>query len=110
MRLLGLVLAAIPFGFGVLRAVTSGTDRRYVWVAFAAALAAGATLAYSRRAARAGLAPFAAALVVSIAAAGVAGFVLGARSIPSVLLVAVGFAMCEAGGLTLAMRDRNRVG
>lgn len=110
MRSLGFVLVAIPFGFGVLRAVTTGSDRRYVWVALAAAVAAGATLAYNRRVARAGVAPFVTALVASTTAASVAGFALGARSIPSVLVVSLGFAICEAGGLTLAVRDRPRVG
>lgn len=106
MRSLGFALAAIPFGFGLLRAVGTGSDLRYVWVALAAAVAAGTTLVYIGRGSPAGIARFLRALVASAAAACVAGFALGARSIPAVLFVALGFAICEAGGLTLGLRAR----
>ena len=80
MMMLGLLFAAIPFAFAVLRAAGTGTDLRYVWVALA--------------------------LVAATAAASVAGFVQGAQSVPSVLFVAFGFAICEAGGLSLVRRTR----
>lgn len=106
MMMLGLLLAAVPFAFAVLRAAGTGTDLRYVWVALAAAVASWAVLIFSGRGARPTASRAAAALVAATAAASVAGFVQGAQSVPSVLFVALGFAICEAGGLSLVRRAR----
>lgn len=106
MMMLGLLLAAIPFAFAVLRAAGSGTDLRYVWVALAAAVASWAVLIFSGRGARPTAGRVAVALVAATAAASVAGFAQGAQSVPSVLFVALGFAICEAGGLSLVRRTR----
>jgi hypothetical protein len=104
--LLGVLLAAIPFAFGSLRAFSTGTDFRYLWVALAAAVAAAAVLRWVASDARHGAAVFGIALIASALAASVAGFALGARSAPAILVVAFGFAMCEAGGFTIAIRAR----
>jgi hypothetical protein len=101
MMTLGLLLAAIPFGFAVLRAVGTGTDLRYLWVALAAAVAAWAVLRFGGRGVPPTGSGVAVAFVASMAAASVAGFVQGAQSVPAVLFVALGFAICEAGGLAL---------
>jgi hypothetical protein len=106
MMTLGLLLAAIPFGFAVLRAVGTGTDLRYLWVAMAAAVVAWAVLRFRGRVVRPTGSGVATALVASTAAASVAGLVQGAQSVPAVLFVALGFAICEAGGLTLVRRAR----
>lgn len=79
MMMLGLLLAAIPFGFAVLRAAGTGTDLRYVWVALAAAVASWAVLIFGDR---------------------------GARPTAGRVAVAFGFAICEAGGLSLVRRTR----
>jgi formate hydrogenlyase subunit 3/multisubunit Na+/H+ antiporter MnhD subunit len=76
------------------------------WVALAAAAAAWTVLVLRRRDARPTAGGVAVALVASTAAASVAGFVQGAQSVPAVLFVALGFAMCEVGGLTLVHRAR----
>ncbi len=107
MMTLGLLLAAIPFGFAVLRAVGTGTDLRYLWVALAAAVVAWAVLRLGGRGVPPTASGVAVALVASTAAASVAGFVQGAQSVPAVLFVALGFAICEAGGLTLVHRARS---
>ena len=106
MRSLGLLLAAIPFGFALLRAVGTGTDFRYAWVALAAAIAAGTALAAGARNARPAAGGFFVALCASTVAASVTGFGLGAQSVPAVVFVALGFAICEAAGLTLVSRAR----
>jgi len=106
MMTLGLLLTAIPFGFAVLRAVGTGTDLRYLWVALAAAVGAWAVLRFGARGVRPAGTRVAVALVASTAAASVAGFVQGAQSVPAVLFVALGFAICEAGGLTLVHHAR----
>lgn len=112
MMTLGLLVAAIPFGFAVLRAVGTGWDLRYLWIALAAAVVAWAVLRFGGRGVRPGGRGVAVALVASTAAASVAGFVQGARSVPAVLFVAVGFAICETVGLALVHRSRgsNHVG
>ena len=35
-RVLAVTFAALPFGFGAIRAMKTGTDVRYLWVALAA--------------------------------------------------------------------------
>lgn len=104
MMSLGFSLAIIPFLFAVLRAVSTGTDFRYAWIALAAAVAAAAALVYGSRDGRSATAGFIVSLVASTIAACLTGFALGARSAPSVLFVGFGFAICEAGGLTLMFR------
>ena len=106
MKWLGLMLVAIPFVFAALRAFSTGTDFRYVWVALAAATAAVAVFAYSGRTARPALSRSIVALVASTVSASAVGFLLGARSVPAVLFVGFGFAICEAGGLALVHRAR----
>ena len=101
---LGLLLAAVPFGFATLRAIGTGTDLRYVWVALAAAVAAVAVFVYRGRSARPAAARFIVALFASTVSASATGFMLGAESVPAVLFVAFGFAICEAGGLALVHR------
>jgi hypothetical protein len=103
---LGLLLVAIPFGFAALRALGTGTDLRYAWVALAAAGAAAALLVPGGRRSRPSAARQALAVVVSTAAASAAGFVQGAHSLPAVLFVAMGFAVCEVGGIVLMQRSR----
>jgi hypothetical protein len=108
MMSLGWVVAAIPFIFAALRAISSGTDFRFAWVALAAAVAAWTALGYRDRNAPPGTTRFFIALIASTVAASVTGFALGARSVPAVLVVAIGFAICEAGGLTLVYRARTQ--
>lgn len=103
---LGLLLTALPFVFATLRAFGTGTDLRYVWVALAAAIAAAAVFAYRGQSARPATARVIVALVASTVSASASGFMLGARSVPAVLFVAFGFAICEAGGLALVYRAR----
>lgn len=106
MLLLGLLLAAVPFGFGALRAATSGTDFRYLALAIGSCVAALAVL----RTAKAAGGPTLMRIVLAFAAAagvGVAlGLAQGATSAPATLVVAGGFALCEAVGLGVALRAR----
>jgi hypothetical protein len=104
--ILGLLLVAIPFGFAALRALGTGTDLRYAWVALAAAGGAAALLLPGGRGARPTGARHALAVVVATAAASAVGFGQGARSVPAVLFVAIGFAVCEVGGIALMRRSQ----
>lgn len=103
MRMLGTLMAAVPFLFALLRAVSTGTDFRFVWVALASTLGAIVVLAPDRvGASRTGRRLL--ALVAATAAAAGAGFAQGAQSAPAVIFVALGFAACSAGGLSLLAR------
>jgi hypothetical protein len=103
MQMLGGLIVAIPFLFALLRAVSSGTDFRFIWVALASTLAAAIVLAPNRSgAARTGRRLL--ALIAATAAAAGAGFAQGAQSAPAVLFVALGFAICGVGGLSLLAR------
>ena len=48
MRIPGVLIAAIPVAFGALRAATTGTDFRYLWVALASSVAAGIVAVQNR--------------------------------------------------------------
>ena len=46
--LLSIVFAAAPVGFGVIRAIRSGDDLRYLWLAIAALLGAAVVMAVGK--------------------------------------------------------------
>jgi hypothetical protein len=46
--LLSIVFAAAPLGFGVIRAIRSGDDLRYLWLAIAALLGAAVVMAVGK--------------------------------------------------------------
>ena len=100
----GILIAALPMAFGVIRAATTGTDFRYLWSALAALAGAVAIMA------RAG-APLSAAsrlvlaLGVSTLLAATTAFLVGARSPGAVLVVALAFAGCAAVGSALVTRS-----
>lgn len=96
-------LAAVPIGFGTVRAITTGTDFRYLVTAVASLAAAAAVFrgAASRVASRWLLSSL--ALAVSIGAGGVVASWQGATSVPAVALVVVGFGLCAAGSGILGL-------
>lgn len=103
MRVLGGLILAVPFLFASMRAASTGTDFRFVWVALASTLVAIVVLAPNRvGASRTGRRLL--ALVAATAAAAGAGFAQGAQSGPAVLFVALGFAACSVVGLSLLAR------
>ncbi len=105
MRILGSLVAALPLAFGLIRAATTGTDYRYLWVAIASTLSAGFMLALTRRARRplpGIVARIAFSVFAAAGAAGMCAFALGGGSAPAVVMVAGGFAVCSGVGLTLA--------
>ena len=92
---------AIPFIFAMMRWVSTGTDFRFVWVALASTVAAAIVLAIPGRVGAARASRKILAFFAAIGAAAGAGFAQGAHSTPGVLFVAIGFAICSAGGLGL---------
>jgi hypothetical protein len=104
-----LAVAAIPFAFALIRAVATGRDVRYLWVALAAACG---TAAIMRAARRYGSSPGAAAaislgvFVTSTLAAVLAALLLGTRLGPGILVVGSAFGFCFAVACLLHVLSR----
>jgi hypothetical protein len=102
LRSIAIFFVAMPFLFGLLRAVMSGNDLRYLWVAaaslFGAAVFTGATPAPSRRR-RISLSI--GAFTVATLCATAAAMLMGTRFGPGLLVVAASFGFCSAAGCML---------
>ena len=98
-RALSLASAALPFAFGVIRAVKTGSDYRYLWVALAAGVGALVMGLSARRSP-----PISLTALVFIASGltGVlAAMLLGTNLGPGILVVAASFAACFAAACLL---------
>jgi hypothetical protein len=98
-----ILLAAAPFAFGLLRAITTRTDFRYLWTALAACVGVSAVIVIGK----ARSAPHSVyllaigATVGGTVLAGATAFMLGAKSAPAILFVAFGFSVCFAASSIL---------
>lgn len=104
MKVLSIFVAAVPFAFGLIRAVKSGSDVRYLWVALAALLGAMAVMAAGKAFGRMPpmtVALSACAFVISTLCAVLAALLLGTMAGPGMLVVASGFGFCCAAGCWL---------
>jgi len=101
------LIAAMPVLFGVIRAVSTGDDFRYLWLAAAALLGTTAvmTIGPTPAAGRIGLRAVAAVAAGALCAA-TAALLQGARAGPGVAIVAVAFGLCTGIGGTLASLAR----
>ena len=107
-KTLAVVFAAIPFAFGLIRAVNTGSDVRYVWVALAAMCGGMAGMAAARATGR-GANPAVIVPVVFVVAGAFAvsaAMLLGTRLGPGILIVAASFAACFAAASALSVRAR----
>jgi len=99
---LSILFGAVPFAFALIRAVRTGYDLRYLWVAFAALLGAAIAMAM-RRAQRMrtllhlGLTAFVLATLFATAMA----LLLGTQFGLGVLLVGLGYGACLAASCVL---------
>jgi hypothetical protein len=104
-RALAILFAAMPFAFAAIRAMRTGSDVRYVWVALVSF--AGAAIVFLPGRSRGRTPPLAFALsaavfVAATMAAVAAALVLGTRLGPGILIVAASFGMCFAAGSLLS--------
>jgi hypothetical protein len=107
--------AAVPVTFGCIRAVTTGDDVRYLWMAGAALLGSMAAVARGRGGvshANVALRRWAIAVAGGTVCAGAMAVLQGARSVPSVTIVALAFGMCTGTSAVFAMlaREAHRQG
>jgi CHASE2 domain-containing sensor protein len=111
LSLLAGLAAVAPFAFGIIRAITTGTDFRYIWVALASGL--GAAAANRLRTPRApgvsnALELAAAVFVVATLGAAVAAWLLGTTPNLGMLVVVSAFGVCfGAAACLLAFSRRN---
>jgi hypothetical protein len=105
LRLAAALLAAVPVAFGLVRAVQTGIDVRYLWLAGAALLGSLAVMEVGRSAAGPRrVSPLRAlvAVIVGAACAGATALFLGAKPGPGVAIVALGFGLCTGASAALA--------
>lgn len=91
---LSIVAAAVPFAFALIRAVTTGSDFRYFWVALASLLGAVTVVTVGRRYGGSPAAAFAAAsgiFVVATLFALAAALLIGTMAGLGLLVVAAAF-------------------
>jgi hypothetical protein len=108
-RFLAILAALVPFAFAAIRAITTGSDLRYLWMALAAVLGVTVVVVLAKPRSRARnevLARSAGALVLATLLAGSAGYLLGARASYSIWIVAIAFGLCEASAFALASLSR----
>ena len=104
LRFLSIVFAALPIAFGLIRAITTGKDLRYVWLAFAALLGAAGVMALGHANTRqpsARVALSAGAFVISTLFAMSTALLLGTTFNPGMLIVATTFGLCCAASCLL---------
>jgi hypothetical protein len=107
-RLLGTLLAAVPFAFASLRLLATGHDTRYLWVAGASTLCATVIVVRSRASAALTPARMAAATIACAACAAVAAAAAGATAAAGIAIIAAAFGLCSAVGIGLVARSRVR--
>ena len=105
-----MIAAGLPFAFGTIRAIQTGFDTRYLWVAMAAMCGGLIVTAGVRASGRAFNPPavFGAVLVIAAVLAVIAAMALGTKAGPGLLVVAVSFAGCFAAASALSMLARTR--
>ncbi len=99
------LLAAVPVTFGLTRAVTTGNDLRYLWLAAAAILGSMAAMRFTRGKADPARVPLGRALCAVAAgalSAAATAILLGAKAGPGVAIVALGFGLCTGASALFA--------
>lgn len=109
---LSILFAATPFAFALLRAFRTGNDFRFLWMAFASFLGAAAVVAAGKsrsRKPKGVLALSTLTLIIATLVAGLAAFLLGARSFAGAGIVAFAFGLCWAASYALNALSRPRI-
>ncbi len=109
--LLAILFAVVPFAFGLLRALSTGTDFRYLWVAISSFIGAAAVMKVGSArttTSRLSLTLVAVVLVIATLVAAATAFLVGAKSVPAVLVVALAFGLCWAASCALYTLSRPR--
>jgi MFS family permease len=108
---LSILFAATPFAFALIRAFSTGYDLRFLWMALASFVGAAAVVAAGKASDRRPKSVLASALILITATllAGLAAFLLGAKSVVAAGLVAFAFGFCWAVSHALYKLSRPRI-
>ena len=104
------LIGAVPVAFGIIRAVTTGVDVRYLWMTAAAFLAAfglttlGRASITAARASKVWVVAVIAGATISAAAVGIAQ---GATAASGIAIVSLAFGLCTGASAVLATRARS---
>jgi hypothetical protein len=104
-----IVFAATPIGFALIRAITTGHDWRYLWVALSALLGAAVVMVVGRAYRGRLLANMSVSLVafvLSTMLAMAAALSIGTRFGPGIVVVAASFGLCCAASCLLYLLAR----
>ena len=106
--LAAILFALVPLAFGLTRAISTGTDYRYFWVALASFIGAVAVMALGKSRSQGAVSLGAIVLVVATVVATATAFLVGAKSGPAVLVVALSFALCYSASCALYKMSRDQ--
>ncbi|HYN81873.1 MAG TPA: hypothetical protein VES88_10260 [Gemmatimonadaceae bacterium] len=107
-RIVGLLLAAVPFAFGVIRFAETRSDMRYLWTAIASTLGA-VVIASPRSWTQRSLALQVLAAFIAASLCGVlCALLLGVTFGPALLVVCCAFGLFSAIGIVLIWRRSPR--
>ncbi|MBK5295538.1 MAG: hypothetical protein JJE40_00185 [Vicinamibacteria bacterium] len=109
--LASVLLAAVPVTFGLIRAVRTGDDVRYLWLAAAAILGSMTVMALGRGGSgpsRAWLGRALGAVAAGAACAAATAVLMGATAGPGVAIVTIAFGLCTGTSVALATLARQR--
>jgi hypothetical protein len=109
---LSLLFGATPFAFALIRAISTGYDLRYLWMASASFLGAAVVIAVGRARGRKPKGVLALSLLVLVIAtvlAGFAAFLLGAKSVAAAGIVAFAFGFCCSASYAFYALSRPRI-
>jgi hypothetical protein len=109
--LVAVLLAGVPVLFGIVRAINTGDDFRYLWLAASAIVGSLAVMVPGHRAPGSGRVSPGRAVGAVAAGAGCAAataIVLGATAGPGVAIVAGAFGLCTGTGVILGTIARRR--
>jgi hypothetical protein len=109
---LSILFAATPFAFALIRAFSTGYDLRFLWMALASFVGAAAVVAVGKasdRRPKSVLALSALILIMATLLAGLAAFLLGAKSVAAAGIVAFAFGFCWAVSHALYKLSRPRI-
>jgi membrane associated rhomboid family serine protease len=107
------LFALVPVVFGLIRAISTGDDVRYLWLALSAILGSMAVMGLGQRASdslRVSPRRAVAAVAAGATCAAATAILLGATAGPGVAIVAVAFGLCTgASAVLISLARRRRV-
>jgi heme exporter protein D len=106
MKVLGILIAAVPFAFAAIRLFATGNDMRYLWIAVVSTLCAIGLLVVLNRLTRPGILRLGVGTIAVAAFVAATGIILGARAVSGIALVAISFSLCSTLGIAVVLRSR----